>query len=580
MSLVTKMIKINRTVALLTSQILLSIICLVHLLVTFTYLFNARLSAYTFPVSVVVALGANFLFNGWLGVSKKTTTTASAVSLSVLCCSILVAVFYFDLSWDGQWYHQAAVYNLAGEWNPIFKPMETPDGLNHSSVLHFPKDSWYFAAAATKLFGTVEVGKAYNAIALVAGSGVLYSLCRNFNLSSFRSMIITALVLLNPVVWSEITSYLNDCDIYLFLVIYLAAVILWIRDPKPSYALIVVMAICCLVNIKFTGLVFVLLSSFFIFICLLVQKRYLVGRFLLSHFIAGVLAIGVFGFNPYITNTIHRGHPLYPLIGSKAFPSVFDRGADDNEIYETPKNMQGKSLPIRMLYANFGYPGNAPYNGEDTARLANPLVTPASSWSAYHFQETRVAGFGPYFGLLLIIGVITLFVILVIWKAWRLPILIFFVAICCELSISKHFWWPRLFPMLWLVTLLPLFLFWIVQASPSNHPGNRAGIVTNIMLWAFAIFIATNGLIVDIVHLRWETVSSVNLRNELKQIRDAKQPIEVDYGWFKRATEEKLNHWNILYTPVVLGDKKARKLTSVVEGYPNQILYRLKYLSK
>ncbi len=567
----------SSTICLQTSLLLLSIICVTHLSVTITYLFNCALSVLLFPLSVISAIGLTFLFTDLLGIEKKTLITSTIVSLIALIGSLLVASFYFDLSWDGQWYHQAAVYNLAETWNPIYKPMATPDGLNHTSILHFPKNSWYFAAAVTRVFDTVEAGKAYTFIALFAAFGAVYSFCRDLRLPVWRSLIFTALVLLNPVVWSEITSYLNDGAIYLFLVIYLASIVSWLQNRKSVHALMATMAICCLVNIKFTGLVFTLIASSFVLIYILLQKRSLIKSFLLINLKAGLLAIVVFGFNPYITNLINRGNLLYPLMGSKQFPGVLDKEVDDNEAYETPKNMQGKSLPTRLIYANFGYPGNAPYNGEDNARLSNPFTTPAKSWSAYHFQETRVSGFGPYFGVLLLLSAIGLLGSSIIWKNSRLPVLIFFVGLCCCISISKHFWWPRLIPMLWLFPLLPVLLFWKFQAKRDITNGSRRRRLVNGIFSLLAVFIGVNGLIVAVIHMRWETASSIRLRSELKQIRDARRPIEIDYGWFKRATEEKLDHWNIKYTPSTLAtDTSARKLTSVVEGYPNQILYKIK----
>ncbi|MEO3407107.1 hypothetical protein AAFN85_24535 [Mucilaginibacter sp. CAU 1740] len=513
---------------------------------------------------------------GRFGVEKKILWPATFLSLLVLTGSLLVAGFYFDLSWDGQWYQQAAVYNLAETWNPLFKPMETPDGINHTSILHFPKNTWYFAAAAMRLFNTVEAGKAYNLMILVVAFGVVYSFCRSLGISALRSVIFTMLVLLNPVVWSEITTYLNDGDLYLLLVIYLSAILSWIRDPKRVYTLLSTMAICCLVNVKFTGLVFILIISFFIFCYILIRKRNLIKSFLISHLIAGTIALCIFGFNPYVTNFINRGNPLYPLMGSKQFPGVLDKGIDDNEAYETPKNMMGKSLPVRLLYANFGYPGNAPYNGEDTARLTNPFLIDPKSWSAYHFHETRVSGFGPYFGILLMLAFITLPVLLITLKTSRLPVAIFFISLCSCLLLSKHFWWPRFFPMLWLVPLLPLLLLWIDRDRFIISSGKLRVFINNFA-WVFVVVIGINGFIVAVVHLKWETTSSINLRNELQNIHDTQRSIAIDYGYFKRATEEKLDRWNIQYEPILLEkDTTAKKLTSVVNGYPNQILYKFK----
>lgn len=562
---------------LLISQLLLGTICLVHLFAIITYLLYAELSPYLFPASILTAVGLSFLFARQLKTDKKLLPVATVLCLLVLAASLLLAWFYFDLSWDGQWYHQAAVYNLAGKWNPVFQPMETPDHVNNSSILYFPKNSWLFGAALLRLFGAVEIGKAYNIIILFAGFGVVCALCRSFKMSARRAVVLTMLVLLNPVVWSELTSYLNDGDLYLFLVIYMASFILWLRNPKPIFVLLGAMAVVCLVNTKFTGLVFFLIASLFVLIYVLIKERSRIKPFLLSHLLAGIIAVFIFGFNPYVTNMLNRGNPFYPLMGSKAFPSVFVTKGDSNEKYETPHNMQGKSLPVRLIYANFSQPGNAPYNKEVNAKLAWPSIKNTGLWKAYDFQDTRVGGFGPYFGMLLVLVLVGLPIILIAVKEFRLTAFVFLIGLCCCLSLSPHFWWPRFFPMLWLAPLLPLFLLWTNYGeSLIKHKGNRWIRSAKIYGWLLAIIIGINGLIVAYIHIQWETVSSIMLRIQLEQLRDQKRPIDVYYGAFERSMQEKLNHWDIKYTavPTKHSIKNSHKLMSVVKGYPNQVLYR------
>lgn len=556
---------------LLITQLLLGIICLVHLFALVTYLFNWELSPYLFPASILAAIGLSHLFAGRLEINRKSLLSATVFSLLILAVSILISWFYFDLSWDGQAYHQAAVYNLAGKWNPLFQQLETPDHMNDSSVLYFPKNSWIFGAALLRLFGTVEIGKAYNFILLFCALGMVYALYRNFKIIKWRALVLTLLTLLNPVVWSELTGYLNDGDLYLLLVIYLASMICWLRDSRSIFMLLGVMAVVCLVNTKFTGLVFFLVSSLFILIYIVIRQKSRIKPYLVSNLVAGIMAVGIFGFNPYITNMLNRGNPLYPIMGSKAFP----KGSDTNEKFETPKNMKGKSLPVRLFYANFGQPGNAPYNKEKDAKLAWPFTTSLALWKAYDFQETRVSGFGPCFGVVLLLMLAVLPVLLIMVKEFRLPALIFLIGLCCCLAFSKHFWWPRFFPILWLAPLLPLFLLWTDNGESLKQRASRWVKAANIYGWLLVIMIGMNGLIVAFIHMKWETDSSMILRTQLEQLRDAKRPIEVDYGKFKRSMEEKLNYWNIKYTATSLKHSplKTHKLMSVVKGYPNAVLY-------
>lgn len=562
---------------LLTAQLLLGTICLVHLFAIISYLLNVQVSPGLFPAAVLIAIGLSFLLADQLKTDKRLLLRATVVSLLVLAISLITANFYFDFSWDGQWYHQAAVYNLGGKWNPIFQPMETPDHVNNTSILYFPKNSWVFGAALLRTFGTVEVGKAYNIILVFTGFGIVYALCRSFKLSALRATLLTLLILLNPVVWSELTTYLNDADLYLLLVIYIASFVLWLRNPKSIFIVLGAMAVICLVNTKFTGLVFFLVTSFFVFVYILIKEKTRIKSFLLAHVLIGIIAVFIFGFNPYVTNMLNRGNPLYPLMGSKAFPSVFETKGDSNEKNETPHNMQGKSLPVRLFYANFSQPGNAPYNKEVDAKLAWPSITDTASWKTYDFQDPRVSAFGPYFGVLLVLMFIGLPVILIAFKQLRLPALLFLIGLCCCLSLSKHFWWPRFFPMLWLAPILPLFLLWADDGvNLIKQKANGLIKAAKIYAWLLVVIIGINSLIVGFIHIQWETVSTITLRTQLEQLRDQKRPIEVFYGAFDRSIPEKLKHWDIKYTsvPTKHSIKKSHKLMSVVKGYPNTVLYR------
>src|ERR1700761_9181052 len=39
------------------------------------------------------------------------------LALAIVGISVAVSAFYYDLSWDGQWYHQTAIIRIAKDWN-------------------------------------------------------------------------------------------------------------------------------------------------------------------------------------------------------------------------------------------------------------------------------------------------------------------------------------------------------------------------------------------------------------------------------------------------------------------------------
>jgi len=72
------------------------------------------------------------------------------LAVSVMALALAMSAFYFDLSWDGQWYHQVGIYTIARDWNPLTEPLRDFTPQLHSSVRHFAKGPWYVAAAIMK----------------------------------------------------------------------------------------------------------------------------------------------------------------------------------------------------------------------------------------------------------------------------------------------------------------------------------------------------------------------------------------------------------------------------------------------
>ena len=124
------------------------------------------------------------------------------------------------------------------------------------------------------------------------------------------------------------------------------------------------------------------------------------------HLVALGLGILAWGYNPYVTNTIHRGQPFYPLLGSREYPSLAAQGNDPLELHETPPNMMGRPRLVRLAYAIFGRPSFAPYNNQREAEFMWPFAARPSDLDVYRFHDTRVAGFGPWFSGIVVLSLL------------------------------------------------------------------------------------------------------------------------------------------------------------------------------
>jgi hypothetical protein len=543
---------------------LIGIIFLDHFLVISSFLTSHKLLPFSFPLALAIMTGLSYGLASSEGLLMYERFWPVIISIVIMAVSFAFSVFYFDLSWDGQWYHQQAIYEMESGWNPFIEPMKD----YFASILHFPKGSWYFATSIYSTFGDFEAGKCLNLIVVISVGIFAYVTLLEFGFSEIKAFMLAILLPLNPVVWSEVTTYLVDGFVILYLTIYIISFFAWLRKPDLITFSIGAMSAVCLINVKFTGLVFLCFFTLDGFIFLLIWKSEFIVKYIGAHIAIFMLAILIFGYNPYITNTVERGNPLYPIMGSAKYPSHFELSGDANEDWETPQNMKGKPILVRYFYALNGRPGNAPY-GEQDAVLIWPLTSKPSDWTAYHFHETRVSGFGPYFNVILVLSMI-LFIWTMIWdKTSRWAMSILWATIIISLSISKHFWWPRFAPQMWMLPIIPvIFTLW----NPISKP--------RVMLSWFLIFLLiVNGSIVLFMHMKWETEASICLRNQLAELQQKNKPIEVAFEAFGKSGEEKLKKWGIDFTSIpkdTLVKKPYNELKSVVEKYPMPILYREK----
>lgn len=538
-----------------------------HFLVMLTFVFSIPLLPFIFLISLAISLVVQF-FIIKEEVTLKTLIFYLVVSVGLIIASTLFGLFYFDFSWDGQWYHQEAIFAIADGWNPLKNPLQIFEDHNNNSIRHFPKSSWYYAAAFYSVTGLIEGGKSINIILFFAALIMVYLTSKEYNLSKFYSILLSFGVCLNPVVWSEITTFLVDGNLYFLLLIYLCSVLHYLSTPNKLSLVIGGLAVLLLCNIKFTGLAFYLIFAFFIFIYIVICRRDVIFKFTFYHFLVTLFGVGVFGYNPYITNTIERFQPFYPIIGSAKFPTELDNGFDGNEFWETPANMKGEPTLLRFFYAHFSKPGNAPYT-QPNAVLSLPFKANFEEWNAYNFHETRVAGFGPFYSGIFVLSLCLLLVIFIKDKTVRWFCILFYAAVFTSLVLSKHFWWPRFAPHIWLIPIVPIFL-----SIRRNDLHSLYKVLGKVLL----ILLLVNGLIVLVVHMKWETQSSITLQEQLNKLQKLERPIQLSWGWFKRATVEKMEKNKIKYISIpydTLSKKPHQELKSVVESYPGSVLYKV-----
>jgi hypothetical protein len=537
---------------------LLSFLALIHIGVLGSFAMGLQVSAWVAPAGLLLAVLAGDRLARRDGLTGRLRVASAAVAASVVAASVLLAAAFFDLSWDGQWYHQTAVYKMAEGWNPVHDPMH--DFIDHLEpwVRHYAKGPWYTALAVYETTGRIEWAKFAPWVTAAAMLLCAFATGLDLGLRRWWAFLVAAVATLNPVVVCELATYQVDGLLVGYLLCFILAFLRFARRPSLAAAWVGTASVLLCVNTKFTGLVYLCFFAAAAGLYCVVARRDLLLRYAGWLAVSLVVATVGLGFNPYVTNTVHRGHPFYPLKGSEQYPSMADRGVDPIERWETPHNMMGRSRLVRHAYALFGRPGAEPYYPGEDAQLMWPFAVRWRDFAVFYFLDVRIGGFGPLFSGVFLLGLLPLAASFARPQAPRLLLALGAGTIIASLLVSVHTWWPRYGPQLWWLPILGILagLCW-----PPGH----------LLRWIARVMVAlllVNAVLIALVHLRWELAMSRSLRTQLAELREL-GPLEVDFEYFYEPDRRRLEKAGVDFVAVDhLRCAEPIEIVSVPAGYP------------
>lgn len=533
-----------------------------HLGVVVSFALGANVSPALAPLVTAATLLAAWWFGYRSGLTGTQSVAAAVLAGAVIAGGVALAAGFLDLTWDGQWYHQTALYKMAGGWNPLRDPMHAFGGTWDLWVLHYGKGPWYIALALFATTGSIEVAKAAAAITPAIAALVVVAAALDLGLDRRSAFLVGILTALNPVTTCAVVTHQVDGILVSLMACTVAAGICFCRRPTWLSAVVVLLSATLCINTKFTG--FVYLWFFFVAgaVYCVWRRRPAVGRYVILVCAAVLLGTVVLGFNPYVTNTVHRGHPFYPVQGTVEHPSLAQRGEDPIERYETPRNLMGRSRFVRLAYGVFGRPGTAPYVTQD-AELMWPFAVTWRDFALYYFHDVRISGFGPLFS-----GALLLAVALTVLGCARraLPcgvVLLLGGTTVASLLVSTHTWWARYGPHLWWLPVIPVAAALRVEGQPLLR---RAAIL-------IAALLLMDTLMVTAVHMRWEWRSTQALRQQLLDLRQA-GAMSVDLAYFDVPVAERLRASGVVFAATTRSEcpgERQLTLMSVCRGYPGAV---------
>ncbi|HSA83622.1 MAG TPA: hypothetical protein VLF20_01930 [Patescibacteria group bacterium] len=396
----------------LSSFLSLSFLVFIVLFTRLGFLFDITITPYSLVLSFVTFCSlVVFLFT--LVPVARLTLKSKLVSLSGFIVISIVVFFLsyplartFDLSWDGQGYHQTAIIALYDGWNPLKTDTISLKQTLPSQIFAegYPSALWEIQANIYAAVGQINAAKVTNiALALIA-LGFLYSLLRTLTFGKFPAFVTSLLIVLQPVFLIQLLTYMQDGLGYQLILIALSSLILLMLKPKSHWPIVAFLFIeLLLVSTKYSHLPVALLLGGFAFLVLV--NRYLNKEFLFTKkkWLVIILLVGisgVFAYLPYGRNAIVHQALFYPtniqeLMGSVTYNNV-------------PRNLNEHDKLGLLLYGMFSRSQTAmsgdPTNKENIATLKVPFTFSMQELTDGGRQfNNRVGAGGPlYSGLILL----------------------------------------------------------------------------------------------------------------------------------------------------------------------------------
>jgi hypothetical protein len=369
------------------------------------------------------------------------------ISAAVLVASLAGALacnWFYDLSWDGQAYHQEAVLRIAAGWNPIWgAPLGADRRPIDIWVNCYPQAAWIAEAVLYRSSGLLEASKVINFLGMGAALLLGQAALRALGVTRWKAWGVSVLAALNPVALTQgLTFYVDGLLASLFTVVA-ALTVLWWRKPRGSTLAALGATLIVVSNLKFTGLVYAGMYAAGLSAAVWLRHREQRRTFVLG--IGAVMAIAVVavGYSPYVKNLRAYHHPFFPIAGP---------GAVDVMPISVAPELLAAGRPVRLARSLLSRSAN----DLEPPKWKIPFAIHTGELVPFSAPDVRIGGFGPWFGAAALLALLSLAL------AWALRVPgVLCLTLVCGLILSSVFLnaglsVARYVPQLWLAVVIVL----------------------------------------------------------------------------------------------------------------------------
>jgi hypothetical protein len=413
---------------------------------------------------------------------------------------------------------------------------------------------------------------------MMAAFSITFSFLLGFRgLSLWLASLISLLAAFNPVSIYQSLSFYLDGQLMSLMVILVGTLGLIYRGTGSNrfHYFLLFMILSILVNVKLTAGIYasILIVGYLTILWFTEKIAVLRAVFPVS---AGAFLLGfiLFGFSPYVTNTLSQGNPFYPALGT-------DRS--DYTAPQFPSNFTGRNSAFLLFYSIFAKSDNV-RGPEKTAVLKAPFTVSRDELKAFTDTNAKQGGFGPLFGGAILLGFYVFAAALI--NLYRLrgrfirgndpPVPERFemgqktnIAIglfCSALVLSTCLINPasslaRFIPQMW---LLPIFAFFLAYFSKNQ--------LIRIMGYAIIMTLLLNNALVAFAYYRYNhEITGVYHQRLGEMARESKEnPIQFYFGHFRTSNVWRFEQLRMLFEVV----ERKEECKNGQRILPNSIILR------
>jgi hypothetical protein len=439
----------------------------------------------------------------------RVTLALAALLVLLVAASAGISGAFYDVSFDGQAYHQEGAYQLAHGWNPLFTRHISPVAVFQNAILnHYPKGSWIIAASMYLITGRIETGKFANLLLICAAFCMaLAAFAGSRKKLSAWPVAVALLVAANPVALCQLCTFYVDGQVASLFVCLAALCFLIASRGNPWVNWLLFAAAVLIIQVKFTGPVYatILFAGFF---ALLAWQKRPWRKPLYVALLALGLGTAVFGMNPYVFNTLENGHPFYPFFG---------RGdhANFSVANDTPPRFFQANRVANLASSIFSR--SSVWPPESTPKA--PWQVARGEWMEFQEPDVRAGGFGPLFPAALVLSLV--FLAIRLWRGGAVPWVataIILIIIASVLPVQPC-WWARYAPQVWLVPLVAL----AALGGPVERPNLHR------LSWLVLLILGVNVAGIAVVNFRANLSATRETAASLADLR-SHVPFQIAFG--------------------------------------------------